>query len=207
MLSLYSSFSNLLQVTIRLSSTQNSYTDFLVPLVLSVCPKMWPYILELPFLVLLLTWSTTGSTLVRQCGLHKTQSTVTGHAVFTWHSKMLQTTHHSFNSLPSSFSASLSLLPTLSTEKNHSDSCQCYQSPGFCYDNHSEQYIQLHRSSIVKHSTMYHGDNLSNSLPKWHLHAWLVARSKRCSCLVQLAGRNTTSTAMRNAVFFERASY
>jgi hypothetical protein len=37
------------------------------------------------------------------------------------------------------------------------DSCQCYQSPGFCCDIRSEQYIQLHRSSILEHSAMYHG--------------------------------------------------
>ena len=83
------------------------------------------------------------------------------------------------------------------------DSCKCYQSQGFCYDMHSKQY----RSSILEQSAMYHGDNLSNSLPKWHLYAWLVPRPKSCSCLAQLAGKNTTFTAMRNAVFFERASH
>ena len=89
---------------------------FWLPLVLSVCPIMWPYILDLPFLVLLLTWSTASSKLDQQRGLHKPQCTVTCQAVFKLHSKMLQIVHHLFYSMSLSFSASLSLPPTWSTE-------------------------------------------------------------------------------------------
>ena len=98
---------------------------FWLPLVLSVCPIMWPYILELPFLVLLLTWSTASSKLGQQSGLHKPQSTVTYQAVFKLHSKMLQIVHHLFYPMPLSFSASLSLPPTWSTENTaeQADSC------------------------------------------------------------------------------------
>ena len=181
-----------------------------MPPVLSECPIMWPYMLQFLFWFFIWPGQLLDQNLVDNVDSINLQGTVTCHAVFKLYSKLLQTIYHSFYSLPLSFSASLSLLPTWSTEKSHcrtADSCQCSQSPGFCYDTHNEQYIQLHTGSILKHSAKYHGDNPSNSFPEWYLYAWLVPKSKSCSCLAQLAGRNTTFTAMRSVVFFKCASH
>jgi hypothetical protein len=72
---------------------------------------------------------------------------------------------------------------------------------------HCRQQIQFHLCITLQHSHIHHGCILLNQLLSVIALEYMIPKSKGCSWLVQLAGRKTTLTLLKNVVVFGWAAH